>query len=100
MWESEHQSVFSAGTLGPLSHLQVPMKAPTVSPPQPLSMPRLVQPQELLTKAACGNEGCVEGGVRRREEGREKWGGVLLGQMAGEVSQLLAGQACSMETVL
>lgn len=30
--------------------------------PQPLHTPRLVQGQELLTKAQCGNEGCVEGG--------------------------------------
>lgn len=61
-------SLFSAGTLDPLSYLQVPMKAPTASPPQPLSTPRLDRPQELLTKAACGNEGCVEGGERELEE--------------------------------
>lgn len=41
--------------------------------PQPLRTPRLVQGQELLTKAQCGNEGCVEGGKR----GDEGVGGVL-----------------------
>ncbi|TNN68516.1 hypothetical protein EYF80_021301 [Liparis tanakae] len=29
---TKHQSVFSPSTLGPLSHLQVPLKAPTVAP--------------------------------------------------------------------
>lgn len=50
--------------------------------PQPLRTPRLVQEQELLTKAQCGNEGCVEGG-------RGVLKGAALRQMAGEVSQLL-----------
>lgn len=53
--------------------------------PQPLRTPRLVQGQELLTKAQCGNEGCVEGG-----EGVSR-GDAALRQMAREVYQLLHG---------
>lgn len=45
--------------------------------PQPLCTPRLVQGQELLTKAQCGNEGCVEGGMGVMRGGCSKtdgWG--------------------------
>lgn len=45
--------------------------------PQPLCTPRLVQGQELLTKAQCGNEGCVEGEKGGVEGGCSKtdgWG--------------------------
>lgn len=80
---TKHQSVFSPSTLGPLSHLQVPLKAPTVAPASAHATPS--------PGTGTADKGPVwEWGMRGgREEGW--WGGGwgALRQMAGEVSQLL-----------